>query len=176
MAKPDVITVLVHRFDGGATVLRVVTAEYGPDGEARWTIEPTPEYINQIIAKHNWQGGQRSVAWEIVPNDTITENTDRTFRNAWRVALPPIADRFHIYIDMPQAREIHRENLRAIRAPLLEQADIDYMRADESNDLLEKRRIAQVKQALRDVTDDPRIEAAQTPEELKAVIPDVLKV
>jgi len=30
-------------------------------------------------------------------------------------------------------------------------------------------------QALRDVTADPRIEAAQTPEELKSLIPEALK-
>jgi hypothetical protein len=52
--------------------------------------------------------------------------------------------------------------------------DTAYMRADEVGDQQEKRRIATQKQALRDVTADPRIDAAATPEELKAVIPDAL--
>ena len=52
--------------------------------------------------------------------------------------------------------------------------DIDYQRADEAADVARKREVVRRKQALRDVTDDPAIEAAQTPEELKAAIPAAL--
>ena len=37
-----------------------------------------------------------------------------------------------------------------------------------------KAEIRAYKQALRDVPQDPRIDAAQTPEELKAIVPDAL--
>jgi hypothetical protein len=91
---------------------------------------------------------------------------DRTFRNAWKADLT---------VDMPKAREIHREHLRALRAPLLVALDAEYLRADERGDLLAKQEIAAKKQALRDVTADPAIEVTSTPEELKAAIPEALQ-
>ena len=39
-----------------------------------------------------------------------------------------------ISIDMNKARELHRENLRRARLPLLRQLDGDYMRANDLND------------------------------------------
>jgi hypothetical protein len=179
--RPDVVTVLVNRVDGGVTVLRVIVTEYRPSTEAEreagaaarvpnWTVDPTPEYIEGIIAKHAWTGGLAKVSWRLVPNDFVDEQTDRHFRNAWK------DDGGHKPgVHMPKAREIHRENLRRLRAPLLEAADVSYMRADESGDQQEKKRIGERKRALRDVTDDPAIEAAQTPEELKAVMPEALR-
>lgn len=76
--------------------------------------------------------------------------------------------------DMPKAREIHKNILRAMRKPKLAQLDIDYMRAYEAGNTTLKAQITSQKQALRDVTSDPRIAAATTPEELKTVIPAVL--
>jgi hypothetical protein len=164
---PDVITVAVSRVDGGLTVLRVIVTEYS-QGVPRWTIDPTPEYIDAIIAKHNWQDGLAPVSWRVVPNDFVDESTDRYFRNAWKDGGDKPG------VDMPKAREIHRDKLRVMRLRPLEALDTAYMRADEVGDQQEKRRIATQKQALRDVTADPRIDAAATPEELKAVIPDAL--
>ena len=94
--------------------------------------------------------------------------TDRTFRNAWKVSGAGIA------VDMPKAREIHRVKLRDLRKPKMEALDAAYLRADETGDIAEKQRIAAQKQALRNVTADPAIEAAQTPEQLKAVMPAIL--
>ena len=48
---------------------------------------------------------------------------------------------------------------------------MDYQRADEAGDTGAKADIAKRKQALRDVTADPAIEAARTPDELRAVWP-----
>ena len=173
MRTPDTILVAVTRVDGGLTMLRVVTAEYEPDGAGgrrkRWEIDPTPEYIAGIIAKHEWAGPQAPVSWRIVADDFVGEATDRTFRNAWRDGntAPDV--------DMVKARDIHRDQLRVMRAPLLETLDSEYLRADETGNTAEKQRIAAVKQLLRAVTDDPAIEAAQTPDVLKAVIPAPLK-
>jgi hypothetical protein len=49
------------------------------------------------------------------------------------------------------------------------------MRAQEQGDQAKADEIAAKKQALRDVTADPAIDAATTPDELKAVRPDVLE-
>jgi hypothetical protein len=178
---PDVVTVAVTRVDGGVTVLRVIVNEYVRDPEdptqrvVRRHYDVSEDYINGLIAQYvrdaAWTGGQTPVAWFPAPNDYVDEQTDRTFRNAWTHG----PGKRKPDVDMPKAREIHRERLRVMRAPLLEQLDSEYLRADEAGNPQEKKRIAVRKQALRDVTDDPAIEAAQTPDQLKAVIPEVLR-
>jgi len=80
-----------------------------------------------------------------------------------------------ITVDMTKAREIKRDQLRAERKPLLEQLDVEFMRAQEAGDTAKQQEIAAKKQALRDVTADPAIDDATTPDELKAVRPDVLE-
>lgn len=89
----------------------------------------------------------------------------RDFRNAWVLNGKAVA------VDMPKARDIHRDRLRALRAPLFAGLDIEYQRADEAGDKVAKSEIAAKKKALRDVTVDPAIEAAKTPDELISVIP-----
>jgi len=80
-----------------------------------------------------------------------------------------------ITVDMTKAREIKRDQLRAERRPLLEQLDVEFMRAQEAGDTQKQALIADKKQALRDVTADPAIDAATTPDELKAVRPTALE-
>ena len=80
-----------------------------------------------------------------------------------------------INVNMTKAREIKRNQLRAERRPLLEQLDIQFMRAQEQGDQTKADEIAAKKQALRDVTADPAIDAATTPDELKAVRPSALE-
>ena len=82
---------------------------------------------------------------------------------------------------MDKAREVHKNRLREMRAPLLEALDIEMNnavlaelasgsgKATQTYDGLEART-----QALRDVTIDPRIESAKTPDELKVIIPNAL--
>jgi hypothetical protein len=77
-----------------------------------------------------------------------------------------------ITIDMEKARDIHREKMRLVRAPLLTSLDISFQRALEQNGNTVV--IVAKKQALRDVTSDPAITAAETIDELKAVWPDIL--
>lgn len=170
---PDVVTVAITRVDGGVTVMRVITAEYQHDGDDKTTRvrtmhrEPTPEYIDSLIAKRGdaWNdgNGKKALAWRIVPNDY--PDADRTYRNAWKDA-PGRNKPDH---DMVKARNIHREHLRNARQPELDSLDVDYQRADERNDQAAKRNVATRKQQLRDVTEDPRIEAAQTVAALKAL-------
>jgi len=77
-----------------------------------------------------------------------------------------------ITIDMEKARDIHRAKMRVAREPLLTKLDVAFQRALEQN--ANTATIVAQKQALRDVTSDPAIEAAQTVEELKVVWPDIL--
>ena len=73
-----------------------------------------------------------------------------------------------INVNMNKARDIHRDKVRQAREPLFKTADIAYMKALETNDDLAKFQAATVKQLLRDAPAAPEIEAATTPDELKA--------
>ena len=180
MRTPDVVTVAVSRVDGGVTVLRVITTEYMPDPadptqRVIWKVyDPTPAYIGSLIAKYvndgHWVGGYAPTGWRFVPNDYLDETTDKTFRNAWK----DTPGRGKPDVDMPKARELHREKLRNQRANILDALDADYMKADEANDQATKRAIATRKQALRDITIHPEIDAATTPDELKVAALGVL--
>lgn len=93
---------------------------------------------------------------------------DRIFRGAWQFNGPAVK------VDMPLARDIHRDLLRAERGPRLEKLDVEWLRAAETADVTVQAEVAAQKQALRDVTDDGRIDDAATPEELSALTLDVL--
>jgi hypothetical protein len=174
--KPDVVTVAVTRVDGGLTVLRVVTTEYRPTTEeekaaglgeriANWTIDPTPNYINGIIAKHDWQGDQKPVSWKLVPNDILNENIDRSFRDAWKESNGKIDH------DFDKVHKIHLARLREQRATMLENLDGEWMRAVGQGETDEAKAIEAERQKLRDFPQvvQPRLNSAKTMEEIKAI-------
>jgi len=133
------------------------------DGVAAEWAETEDEFIARVVA--------RSVpadATDVRVIDADALPADRTFRDAWRLGGDAIVH------DMEACRGIHRDRLRALRKPLLDALDVEYMRADEAGDARAKAGIVARKQALRDVTRDPAIAAADTPEALKAVVPAAL--
>lgn len=144
----------------------------GPDGSLK-VVHPTPQFMSE------WDDENHALDHLLyfdVPKDASNVHVmlvidlpkDHTFRDAWKL------DGNRVSIDMPKSREIHRGRLREARASKLAALDVEYQRADETGDANRKRDVAARKQALRDVTADPRIEAAKTPEELKAVWPEIL--
>lgn len=143
-------SILYERLDGGLSIVHPV---YGNKSDK----ETEQAFLERVRAKD-----VPADASNVRVVDRATIPLDRTFRNAWT---------HNLTVDMAKAREIHRNKLRDMRAPKLVALDLEYMRADERGDTLEKQRIAARKQELRDVTADPAIEAARTPEELKIVIP-----
>lgn len=98
----------------------------------------------------------------------VSAMPDTYFRGAWQATLGKLT------VDMAKAREIHRDNLRRQRVARLAALDIEYTKAEAAGNILLKGIIEKKRQALRDVPADPRIEAANTPEALKAVIPAAL--
>jgi hypothetical protein len=111
-----------------------------------------PDHENDIV-------GLREITLDEIP-------VDRDFREAW-------TDSGKLTIDMDRARAIHKDRLRQLRSPKLAALDVEMTRAYRDRarqDEIEARR-----QALRDVTDDPAIAAAKTPDELKAVLPAALR-
>lgn len=141
---------IIVKNDGHVVVMQLLEGT-DPEAEiAKWTNEDR-EAVSHVY----------EVADEAVPGD-------HTFFAAWQCEAGTLT------VNMEKAREVHRDNLRALRAPKLEALDIEYQRADERGSVEDKATVAAAKQTLRDVTADPAIDAAQTPEALKAAIPLVL--
>jgi hypothetical protein len=148
--------IIFTRPDGGLSVVHPVINTY-----------PVREEITEDEALER--------AMSRIPSDAIGVQVvdevpaDRTFRMAW------VAGKGCIEHDMAKCREIHKENLRRLRAPKLAALDVAYQRADEAGDAKAKASIASQKQALRDVTADPGIASASTVQELAAVMPDAIR-
>lgn len=120
-------------------------------------IYPTGELsIEEVAAKDVPEG----VAYEIVEDDAIP--SDRTFRNAW------VMGDCCVEHDLDKCKAIHRDTIRQVRTELFAVADIAYMKALETNNDIAKDQAAAVKGLLRDAPAAPEIDAATTPEELKA--------
>lgn len=150
--------IIYTRSDGGISVVSPVINKFGePDNFTEADAEKRA--LDKLPAGAI---NPRFVSADEVP-------ADRTFRNAWE-------DVGKIQVNMPKAREIHKDHLRQLRAPLLAALDIEYQRADEQNNTALKTQIAAEKQALRDATKHPAIAAAKTPDELKVAIPNALKL
>lgn len=79
-----------------------------------------------------------------------------------------------IYFDNTVAKEIKKKQFRYLRKPLLEQLDVEFMRALENGDTNLLNDIAARKKILRDIT---KIDMSQynTPEKLHIFVPDELK-
>ena len=92
---------------------------------------------------------------------SLTVPADRTFREAWSFNGDAVE------VDMTAAKVIHKDNLRAERAPRLADLDVAYMKALEAGTGADA--IAAQKTTLRDITADARIDAASTPDALKAL-------
>jgi hypothetical protein len=159
----DVALIAITMPDGSVTIRRYIVHLRNPRGELMGLRTPDDEHIRASLARQGWQ----DFPWKLV---SPTELPPRAFRAAWRLD-PSLPRRERLRVDMPAAREIHRERIRARRAPLFAALDAEYMRADERGDVAEKQRVATLRQHLRDAPADPRIEAATTPEELAAVDP-----
>ena len=67
---------------------------------------------------------------------------------------------------MSKAKEIHKTNIRMARRPKLEALDIEFQQALETSK--DTTAIVSKKKALRDAPANATIDAAKTPEELKA--------
>ena len=102
----------------------------------------------------NINGDVREASSLVVP-------ADRTFRGAWQFNGDAVE------VDMTAAKAIHKDNLRAERAPRLADLDVAYMKALESGTGADA--IAAQKVRLRDITADTRIDAAANPDALKAL-------
>ena len=91
---------------------------------------------------------------------TATVPTNRDFRGAWSLSGSVISE------DMDKAKEIFKDKIREVRAPLLEAKDVELMKALEAG--TSTTAIATAKDALRDAPAASAITSATTITELKA--------
>ncbi len=163
--QPEQIHIAVVFENGHVNVLTVVKTEYTSAGDVRYDYELTEDYIQSIIDKYEWSAKFGPIkSWHVVSYDEIDRaNQDRTYRNAWTF------DGKAFDHDMTKAREIQRVYLRKARLAEFCRLDNDYRIADEAGDEEAKTRIGAERQKYRDVTAHPRIDAATSVEELKAL-------
>lgn len=104
-------------------------------------------------------------AFEAIPfrYEDLPDEHRAHYRSAWTYKGGKIV------INMERAKEAHRNRIRAARKALLAALDVQFMRALEAGQ--DTKAITEEKTRLRNATDDPRIDAAQTIDELKAVWP-----
>lgn len=90
--------------------------------------------------------------------------SERTFRNAWEATSGNA-----ITVNMDKAKDVWRDKIRQAREPELTKLDTAFMKAQETG--ADTTAIVAQKQALRDAPAHASIDAATTPDELKAVQP-----
>lgn len=76
---------------------------------------------------------------------------------------------------MTKAKEMVKDGLRSAREPLLQDLDVQFMRAVETGNTALQATIATKKQELRDITDIPAINNANTTSELREAWPEILR-
>ena len=134
------------------------------------TITPIPGAINPNTGK---EFTMQEIADKDIPVGISTYSivddskvpTDRTFRNAW-VGNSVGVSTATIVEDMTKAKEVHKDNIRLARTPLLTELDVEYQRATESS--ADTSAIVAKKQALRDAPAAAGISTAANVTELKA--------
>ena len=89
---------------------------------------------------------------------------ERTFREGWQAN-----DDGTITVNMTKAKDIWRDKIRAARDPELAKLDAEFMKALEAGSSTTQ--IIADKNTLRDAPSHADIDAATTPDELKAVQP-----
>ena len=143
---------------------RVIVVEHPDDSSRVAILIPTGEIpLEDVLQKDvNTEKFHMVVEYETLPI------ADEDFYEAWH---------FHegeVKVNLERAKDIHRNRLRAQRAPLLQQLDVDFMRADEMGDMIKKAEVVASKQKLRNLPTHPSIAGASSTSELRALTLEVL--
>lgn len=178
--------IAISRPDGFVEVMQVVETapvtsfSFGEDEDKQgwelsddgteWHCEVTDEVIKAEIAKSRIE----FASWRRVGEGDIP--ADRTFRNAWS------DDGKGIGVNMDRAKDIARAQVRVDRPKLLEALDNALRPFDVKvalGTLTDKDKatitaLEAKRQALRDAPQHPAIDAAKTPDDLKAAIVEAL--
>lgn len=162
-AEPGAPVAIMHYLTLGRGDILPRGAQWFAKDAGIWARPATDDLVREQIERaYLGNGRPMPLSWAVLPEGAALPD-DRTYRNAW--VHHPVRGVEH---DMAKARELHRNRLREARAPALAALDAEYLKADETADKKKKDDAAAKKQALRDVTAHPSIEAAQDIAALKA--------
>lgn len=136
-----------------------------PAPKARLPNETEDEFLDRVASSHPVTSGTvvRHVKMDYVPNPV-----HKDYRTARTLTIDN-----KIEYDMPKARNLHRDIVRGRREELFKALDKEAIIALTSpgNNTAQMARINNDKQKLRDAPADPRIDAAQTLDQLISVDP-----
>ena len=142
----------------------------GEDGIAKVVI-PAPKFlasggtIDDLLIKSVPENCRDSA--DIVDVDTIL--SDRTFRMAWVTEKGKSTE-----VDLAKAKDVAKGKVREARTPKFQELDIAYQRADEAGDSDAKTAVATKKQTARDATADTKITNADSVDNLKTGMNEVI--
>ena len=129
------------------------------------TARPVGETQEELLARVISRGAvPEGVEYWFIDADQVP-NYDRTFRDAWECLVGTIK------VNMPKARAIHMDRIRAARDRELARLDVPYLKALEAGDIALQDQIAAQKQALRDIPQTFKLSGARTPAGLEALWP-----
>lgn len=150
----DKVIVYTRASDGGVSICMPAEADRRPrESEEAWFRRA----IDRSLPKD-------ALDIKVIDRKSLPEQ-HRTFRNAW------VHSAGRVDVDMTKAREIHRYRIRRKRKARFRELDAQQLRAMEAGDTATLASIAAAKKKLRDAPAYPDIDAAQTPDELKAAWP-----
>lgn len=110
-------------------------------------------------------------ATNVVDVDESDLPEDREFRDAWK----QVEGNTKIDFDLDKAKDIQLDRIRKIRDPKLAVLDVDYVKADEAEDITKKDEIRAEKQRLRDITEPLKALEPTSIDEIKAAFPEEFK-
>lgn len=142
-----------------------------------WTLEDGSIRITQMI--------NDTIDVELEAERIAASHPEYTFRFIGKLSETGIAINYfygalaldednNFAYDMVKARLIWKDMMRRLRAPKLQQLDLEYQLAIENNDEQLKAEIVAKKNILRNCTDNPDIETATSLNDLRRTLPELL--
>jgi len=138
------------------------------DGDGISVVMPTPEFCANPANTIGTLIRTLPLGVHFEVHDVNDIPTDRYFRNAWRLDKG-------INVDVECAKKIHLDCLRKVRNEKLVELDVPFQRALEDKDTVMQDNIAAKKNKLRDMPQDVDMSLLDTPEKIKAFVPDILQ-
>lgn len=146
-------TLIIQRADHGVSICSLTEGSVAQEEFDKWVAVAHPSWLPATYTF--------CIDAPVLPDKKL-------FRGAWKT------DGINVTVDMPRARELHKETLRKMRAVRMAELDVAAFKAVEDGNTIKLNSVKTLKQRLRDVTNDLSIVSAKTPEDLAKVIPSIL--
>jgi len=131
-----------------------------------------------VIPAPDYSGTMEDLLERVVPEnckdsadivDVDTVENDRTFRNAWVTEKGKSTE-----VDLAKAKDVAKDKVRQARTPKFAELDVAYLLADEAGDGDAKAAVVVKKQTARDATADTKITNADSVDNLKTGMNEVI--